>query len=394
MEPVHHVTTSSKVLFSKVRKIVPPMLEKFHKGMPSPPDRFLAVIRIYSTFRNDAHDQLGQLGRVAVIGGCADYTGAPYFSAIASAKLGCDMSHVLCERSAAPVIKSYSPNLMVHPLLPSTDTVKDPKSIDAPALAGPIISMLSRLHALVIGPGLGRDGVTLKVVAEVIKEARSRSIPFVLDADGLLIVTEDPSLVNGYKECILTPNVVEFGRLAKALGIKATSQADIAKEGDGDKTSKASDACEQLSNALGGVTILQKGPHDVISNGVTSIINDTKGGLKRSGGQGDTLTGSLGTMLAWRAAYHDRLWDSGEKDNEKEAQSREEVQAELESDRRMSPGTTLLLAAWGGSSITRESSRRAFEAKGRSMQASDLTDEVHGSFLRLIGEPEGAQANL
>lgn len=33
----------------------------------------------------------GQLGRVAVIGGSKDYTGAPYFSAMASARLGCDM---------------------------------------------------------------------------------------------------------------------------------------------------------------------------------------------------------------------------------------------------------------------------------------------------------------
>lgn len=283
---------------------------------------------------------------------------------------------------------------MVHPILPSTDTVKDPKSIDAPALAGPIINMLSRLHALVIGPGLGRDGVTLKVVAEVIKEAKSRSIPFVLDADGLLIVTEEPDLIKGYKDCILTPNVVEFGRLAKALGIKVSSQADITNSGESDK-SKESDACEQLSKALGGVTILQKGPHDVISNGVTSIISNNKGGLKRSGGQGDTLTGSLGTFLAWRHAYHNKLWDSGDKDNGKEAQNKEDVEAELESkDGRMSRTTTLLLAAWAGSSITRECSRKAFEAKGRSMQASDLTDEVHGSFLRLIGEPEDSKTHL
>lgn len=292
------------------------------------------------------------------------------------------------------VIKGYSPNLMVHPLLPSSDSVKDTKSFDAPALAGPIIDMLSRLHALVIGPGLGRDGITLKVVAEIIKAARSRSIPFVLDADGLLIVTEDPNLIKGYKECILTPNVVEFGRLAKALGIKVASQAEISQEGSSDQASKESEACEELSKALGGVTILQKGAHDVISNGVTSIISDTKGGLKRSGGQGDTLTGSLGTLLAWRAAYHEKLWDSGEQDNAKDAQTRDEVQAELESDKRMSSTTTLLLAAWAGSSITRECSRKAFESKGRSMQASDLTDEVHGAFLRLIGEPEGSQTHL
>lgn len=284
---------------------------------------------------------------------------------------------------------------MVHPLLPSSDTVKDPNSIDAPALAGPIIAMLSRLHALVIGPGLGRDGVTLKVVAEVIKEARAQSIPFVLDADGLLIVAQDPGLVKGYKDCILTPNVVEFGRLAKALGVKVVSQAEIAQGGNGDTISKASDECEQLSRALGGVTIIQKGPQDLISNGVTSIISDNKGGLKRSGGQGDTLTGSLGTFLAWRAAYHEKVWDSGEQDNEKAAQSKEDVQAELDSEnKRMSPTTTLLLAAWAGSSITRECSRRAFEAKGRSMQASDLTDEVHGAFLDLIGEPEGSKTHL
>lgn len=36
-------------------------------------------------------ENTGQLGRVAVIGGSEDYTGAPYFSAMASAKLGCDM---------------------------------------------------------------------------------------------------------------------------------------------------------------------------------------------------------------------------------------------------------------------------------------------------------------
>lgn len=36
------------------------------------------------------HD-VGQLGRIAVIGGSEDYTGAPYFSAMASARLGCDM---------------------------------------------------------------------------------------------------------------------------------------------------------------------------------------------------------------------------------------------------------------------------------------------------------------
>src|ERR1700761_5084487 len=46
---------------------------------------------------NEHH--VGQHGRVAVIGGSEDYTGAPYFSAMASAKLGCDMVCILMQRS-------------------------------------------------------------------------------------------------------------------------------------------------------------------------------------------------------------------------------------------------------------------------------------------------------
>jgi ATP-dependent NAD(P)H-hydrate dehydratase len=299
---------------------------------------------------------------------------------------------------------------MVHPILSSTASVQNLGSIDALALAGPIIDMLSRLHVLVIGPGLGRDRVTQLVTQEVMKEARSRSMPFVLDADALLLVIENPDLVKGYPECILTPNIVEFGRLAKAFGVEAPSQNDVRRQSDQQRTSgdlvaleaekrnKASDACGKLARALGGVTILQKGRWDVISNGVTSIVSDIEGGLKRTGGQGDTLTGSLGTFLAWRASYHEGLWDDNQKkphEGKNLAQLKDEVQPELEdttdSNRKLSPATSLLLAAYAGSSLTRECSRRAFKEKGRSLLASDLTDHVHDSFLALIGEPKGSQ---
>lgn len=43
MEPVH-VSTSSKALFNKVRRIVPPLLERFHKG--SFPDAMLNAVGI------------------------------------------------------------------------------------------------------------------------------------------------------------------------------------------------------------------------------------------------------------------------------------------------------------------------------------------------------------
>lgn len=243
------------------------------------------------------------------------------------------------------VIKTYSPNLMVHPYMRQQKNLGESESIDS--VSEQVIGMLDRLHVIVIGPGLGRDPAMQETCARVITEAKKRNISFVLDADGLYLAQTRPDLVQGYKECILTPNVVEFGRLAKSKNIN-TEKEDPTK------------LCEKLANAFGGVTIIQKGKVDYISNGKQTLVSDGEGGLKRSGGQGDTLTGSLATLLAYRKAYLDKIWDHGGD---------------------MQPDELLTYAAYGGSAITRECSRLAFKEKGRSLQAADLTDHVHGAFL-------------
>ena len=159
-------------------------------------------------------------------------------------------------------------------------------------------------------------------IYHVLKAAREANMPFVIDADALQVVQQNPDLVKGYENAILTPNVVEFGRLCDALGIKDAG-------GDGPER------VETLARALEGVTIVQKGGNDYISNGTTTLVDDLKGGKKRSGGQGDTLTGSIATFLGWRKAYLDGLWDVGEK--------------------KLDPKEMIGLAAFGGSAVTRVS---------------------------------------
>ena len=232
------------------------------------------------------------------------------------------------------------------------DTFESPDTV-----AQTVIEMLPRLHVLVIGPGLGRDQLMQDTCAKVIMAAKDQNIPFVLDADGLYLAQTKPELVKGYRDCILTPNVVEFGRLAKAVGV------EIPKEGE----AGAEEVCAKLSKAYGGVMIIQKGYHDYISTGDKTMVCDLEGGKKRSGGQGDTLTGSLGTLLAYRKAYLDGIWDT-EGDYDK--------------------NELLMLAAFGGSAITRECSRLAFQKQGRSLQASDLTEMVPIAFDHLIGEKD------
>uniref|UniRef100_H3ALZ1 ATP-dependent NAD(P)H-hydrate dehydratase n=1 Tax=Latimeria chalumnae TaxID=7897 RepID=H3ALZ1_LATCH len=77
-------------VFQLVRNIIPPLTSKKHKG---------------------------QDGKIGIIGGCQEYTGAPYFAAISALKVGADLSHVFCTKDSATVIKSYSPELIVHPVL-------------------------------------------------------------------------------------------------------------------------------------------------------------------------------------------------------------------------------------------------------------------------------------
>jgi len=58
----------------------------------------------------------GQCGRIAILGGCEEYTGAPYFAATAALRGGADLAHIFCEKSAATAIKAYSPDIIVHPV--------------------------------------------------------------------------------------------------------------------------------------------------------------------------------------------------------------------------------------------------------------------------------------
>lgn len=79
-------------------------------------------IQLISRFRelipklsSDLHK--GQSGRVAIIGGSREYTGAPYFSAISALRAGADIAYVLTIQDASSVIKTFSPDMIVLPVL-------------------------------------------------------------------------------------------------------------------------------------------------------------------------------------------------------------------------------------------------------------------------------------
>ena len=156
----------------------------------------------------------GQAGKVGVVGGCFEYTGAPFYAALSALKVGADLSHVFCDEAAAVPIKSYSPELIVHGCLSQGLGIDE---VEVARQADEVTRWFPALTALVIGPGLGRDETLQAVASLVVQRAVAANLPCVLDADGLRVALANPSLVRGAKWVILTPNKPEYGRLVAAL---------------------------------------------------------------------------------------------------------------------------------------------------------------------------------
>jgi ATP-dependent NAD(P)H-hydrate dehydratase len=288
---------------------------------------------------SDSHK--GSAGRIAVLGGSARYTGAPYYAAMASLQAGADLAYIFTAQEAAVPIKCYSPELMVAPVYSATEfdrIVQTGESLDSLSaqrlvdnMVQQVTESMQRLHCLVIGPGLGRCPLVLKAVAGIIRAARDQNLYMILDADALYMLSleEYRNLLQGYDKVILTPNIVEYQHLF----------------GD-DSTSETGGGGESFASAV----IVVKGKHDEIyRRGAQVMVCEEEGGLKRSGGIGDVLAGTLGTLTAWHVILKDR---------------------------NVATEADLPLSCWTACCFLKRATKRAFDSKRRSMTAPDVLDEL------------------
>ncbi|KAA8497854.1 ATP-dependent (S)-NAD(P)H-hydrate dehydratase [Porphyridium purpureum] len=310
----------------------------------------------------------GQCGRVMIVGGSKEYTGAPYYAGISALRAGADLVHVMCSSEAVGPLKGYSPELMVHGILPSTATHpmrnEDPKHNSfsfAQELLDDAAALVQRIDALVVGPGLGRDSVTIAFVEALLvqvareRQKTGRDLSLVFDADGLALVKYKSKLFDANSAGLLpgpvflTPNVVEYGRLA-----------DTWREGLDPACSSAGELRAEpthLARVWGPrMIIVEKGPRDIIASGdereQAPLVCNEPGSLRRCGGQGDVLAGVLTCFAAMQAKR-------GQTD-----QGRSGVAVDLR------------LAAFAACTLVRASAAAAFEKKRRSMLTTDVIEHL------------------
>ncbi|KAJ2791170.1 hypothetical protein GGI18_001325 [Coemansia linderi] len=320
-----------KRAYTSVSFMAPIIANKMSSQQP----RLQTLAQLIPPLTYDMHK--GDCGRIATLGGCDEYTGAPYFVASTALRLGADLAYIICEKDAASVIKGYSPDIIVNPYLRSTANVPHT------GIEERIAPLLDKLHAVSMGSGLGNDPALHKTVRWAIQAARERGLPLVLDADSLAILGDSPELIHGHRTAVLTPNAPEFTRLCKTLGVDSTAE----------------EATQKLAQRLGGVTVVRKGKVDVITNGDRVFVCDEVGGLRRCGGQGDVLSGAVVTFLAWGEKYKSHAW-----------KHKDEIKHE----------DVTMLAAYAACMLTRHASFLAYDDCGRSTQSSNVLEQVDMAF--------------
>jgi len=212
----------------------------------------------------------GDNGKVLVLGGSYFYHGAPILSSLAALRCGTDLVYTCVPKINVQATRAVSPNLIVLPL------------VDAKLTRGAVHKLLGvipkELDSATIGMGLAiQDLEALKLL---VTSLLNQDVRLSLDASAL--VSDILPLIKN-KKVVVTPHAGEFKRLFGEL------PSDSKKE----RISIVEKYAKE--NAL---TILLKGPTDIISDGQKTYLNVKNTPAMTVGGTGDVLSGLVAGMLS------------------------------------------------------------------------------------------------
>jgi holo-[acyl-carrier-protein] synthase len=168
-------------------------------GGSSLPDGFRLPAR-----PRDGHK--GTFGTVVVLAGSQGYTGAAYLASMGAARSGAGLVRLLVAQSIYPILAEKCTEVVVGPV-PEIS----PGVVGHASLSG-ILRGFAGAEAGVIGPGLGRDASTRRLIEDLVPRVAA---PLVLDADALNLLSEHRTILPRLSpQIVLTPHPAEFARLS------------------------------------------------------------------------------------------------------------------------------------------------------------------------------------
>ena len=248
-------------------------------GIPFEAEYFVNYGDFLRLNNRDSSSHKGNNGRLLVIGGSKDYSGAPAIAGMAAIGAGADLVYVASPQNAAEAIKSTSPDLIV-------------KSLEGDKLSlkhyDEILSLVDNVDSVLIGPGAGIDEDTSKLFNILVAKIKK---PIVLDADALKQV--ELSLIKNREDIILTPHIFEFKSFFK---VEDDFKLDIDSY-DFNKVDENITKFQQIAHKI-KATVVIKGEYDLILSGNKFKINKSGNAGMTVGGTGDALAGIATGLLS------------------------------------------------------------------------------------------------
>jgi ADP-dependent NAD(P)H-hydrate dehydratase len=217
-----------------------------------------------------SNSRKGDNGIVLVIGGSYIYHGAPVLSSLAALRCGTDLVYTCVPKINVTPTRAISPNLIVIPLVDQKLTLGAVKKL--------VGALPRNLHSATIGMGLAIQ--EKNSLLHLVKSLLDRDVRLSLDASALI---PEVLPILAHKNVVVTPHAGEFKRLF----------GDIPSDSNIERIKLVEE------NALKyGITVLLKGPTDIISDGKITYLCEKNTPAMTVGGTGDVLSGLVAGLLS------------------------------------------------------------------------------------------------
>jgi ADP-dependent NAD(P)H-hydrate dehydratase / NAD(P)H-hydrate epimerase len=256
----------------------------------APRGRFLERADLQHLLRpRPINSHKGMYGHPLVIAGSRGKSGAVLLASRAALRMGAGLVTAAVPESVQPIVAAGQAELMTEPI---ADRDGHFDGTHAPAALKMIVQ---DKNSLIVGPGLGMNEDTTRLIEWLICDASDRERPIVLDADGLnaLASLGCETLKRARGPVVLTPHPGEASRL---LGVPTTAI-------NADRISAARRLAERT-----GATVLIKGARSVIASPDADVyVNSTGNAGMSTPGMGDALSGIVGALLGQHLRPADAL---------------------------------------------------------------------------------------
>ena len=220
----------------------------------------------------------GDFGHVFILAGSSRYSGAAVLSAEAAMRCGAGLVTLGIPKSLNNAVIKIKPKEVMT--LPLPQTKEGTLSL---AAIKKIKGLIKNIDIVGIGPGLGQDKSTQKLVRKLVSTVNK---PMVIDADALNALAGHLNLLLTTYDLrpttVLTPHP---GEMARLLGVRINAVQ-----------SRRKDFAQKLAKDY-KVGVVLKGHNTIVADSRNLYINKTGNPGMATAGSGDVLTGMIAAFL-------------------------------------------------------------------------------------------------